>query len=111
MNSDQMASIRRNRSRIRWQWWRWENTLCRHLLKKYLDYTLGVGWGKDHRPFSLHSPKPVAVEAVVKIMFCIAVSNTNLLCSRVLLYFATRFKPSHGLSLKRFLLAPVEQVT
>ncbi|KAG2328571.1 hypothetical protein Bca4012_037610 [Brassica carinata] len=48
---------------------------CRHLLKKYLDYTLGVGWGKDHRPFSLHSPKPVAVEAVVKIMFCIAVSS------------------------------------
>ncbi|CAF1704972.1 unnamed protein product [Brassica oleracea] len=27
---------------------------CRHLVQNYLDSTRGVGWGKDHRPVSLH---------------------------------------------------------
>jgi len=27
---------------------------CRHLVQQYLDATRGVGWGKDHRPISLH---------------------------------------------------------
>ena len=27
---------------------------CRHLVQQYLDATRGVGWGKDHRPPSLH---------------------------------------------------------
>ncbi|ESQ48061.1 hypothetical protein EUTSA_v10022379mg [Eutrema salsugineum] len=35
---------------------------CRHLVQQYLDSTRGVGWGKDHRPISLHGPKPEAVE-------------------------------------------------
>ncbi|KAK4395740.1 UNVERIFIED_CONTAM: NADH dehydrogenase [ubiquinone] 1 beta subcomplex subunit-A [Sesamum angustifolium] len=30
---------------------------CRHLVHQYLDATRGVGWGKDHRPHSLHGPK------------------------------------------------------
>ena len=27
---------------------------CRHLVQNYLESTRGVGWGKDHRPISLH---------------------------------------------------------
>lgn len=27
---------------------------CRHLVHQYLESTRGVGWGKDHRPHSLH---------------------------------------------------------
>ncbi|CAL5326946.1 unnamed protein product [Camellia sinensis] len=27
---------------------------CRHLVQQYLDSTRGIGWGKDHRPPSLH---------------------------------------------------------
>ncbi|CAA3012984.1 Hypothetical predicted protein [Olea europaea subsp. europaea] len=30
---------------------------CRHLVQQYLDATRGIGWGKDHRPHSLHGPK------------------------------------------------------
>ncbi|CAI9113580.1 OLC1v1014208C1 [Oldenlandia corymbosa var. corymbosa] len=30
---------------------------CRHLVHQYLESTRGVGWGKDHRPPSLHEPK------------------------------------------------------
>lgn len=29
---------------------------CRHLVHQYLDATRGIGWGKDHRPPSLHGP-------------------------------------------------------
>ncbi|KAL2462858.1 NADH dehydrogenase [ubiquinone] 1 beta subcomplex subunit 10-B [Forsythia ovata] len=36
---------------------------CRHLVQQYLDATRGIGWGKDHRPHSLHGPK---VEAEVE---------------------------------------------
>nr|GMC55398.1 NADH dehydrogenase [ubiquinone] 1 beta subcomplex subunit 10-B-like [Ipomoea batatas]GME14099.1 NADH dehydrogenase [ubiquinone] 1 beta subcomplex subunit 10-B-like [Ipomoea batatas] len=36
---------------------------CRHLVHQYLDATRGVGWGKDHRPPSLHGPKVQAVES------------------------------------------------
>ncbi|KAG9131265.1 hypothetical protein Leryth_006124 [Lithospermum erythrorhizon] len=35
---------------------------CRHLVTQYLDATRGVGWGKDHRPISLHGPKIAEVE-------------------------------------------------
>ncbi|KAJ8763315.1 hypothetical protein K2173_006447 [Erythroxylum novogranatense] len=36
---------------------------CRHLVHQYLESTRGIGWGKDHRPLSLHGPKVDAAAA------------------------------------------------
>ncbi|XP_068308252.1 NADH dehydrogenase [ubiquinone] 1 beta subcomplex subunit 10-B-like [Pyrus communis] len=36
---------------------------CRHLVHQYLESTRGIGWGKDHRPYEFHGPKPEPVES------------------------------------------------
>ncbi|THF94359.1 hypothetical protein TEA_029903 [Camellia sinensis var. sinensis] len=46
---------------------------CRHLVQQYLDSTRGIGWGKDHRPPSLH-----AISAVCLCLLTVGVSVTGL---------------------------------
>jgi NADH dehydrogenase (ubiquinone) 1 beta subcomplex subunit 10 len=48
---------------------------CRHLVQQYLDATRGIGWGKDHRPLSLHGPLSLSLS--LSLSLCIALQATE----------------------------------
>ncbi|VVA98094.1 unnamed protein product [Arabis nemorensis] len=48
---------------------------CRHLVQQYLDSTRGVGWGKDHRPISLHGEAPSLRLLKLKLNNALRLSN------------------------------------
>ena len=41
---------------------------CRHLVQQYLDATRGIGWGKDHRPLSLHGHHSLSISLLFSLL-------------------------------------------